>query len=70
MRRSHADEAKPRGDHAEAARVAQRLVEQAPDLKRNNLLLAGFLATAGRIDASRQHVEALLNEYSSQAEWR
>ena len=50
------------GDHAEAARVAQRLVEQAPDLKRNKLLLAGFLAVAGRIDASRQHVEALLNE--------
>jgi len=50
------------GDHAEAARVVQRLVEQAPDLKRNKLLLAGFLAGAGRIDAARQHMEALLNE--------
>jgi hypothetical protein len=50
------------GFYAEAKRVAQRLVEQAPHLKRNKLLLAGFLAAAGRFDASRRHVEALLNE--------
>ncbi len=50
------------GDHAEAAKLAQRLVEQAPDLKRNKLLLAGFLAAAGRTDVARQHMEALLRE--------
>ena len=50
------------GDHAEAARVVQRLVEQAPDLKRNKLLLAGLLAGAGKLDAARQHMETLLNE--------
>jgi adenylate cyclase len=50
------------GDHAEAAKVAQKLVEQAPDLKRNKLLLAGFLAAAGKIDATRQQMEALLSE--------
>jgi tetratricopeptide (TPR) repeat protein len=50
------------GNYAEAARVARRLFEQAPDLRRNTLLLAGFLAAAGEIDASRQHMKALLDE--------
>jgi len=50
------------GDYAEAARATQRLVEQAPDLKRNKLLLAGFLAAAGKIDAAREHMGALLSE--------
>jgi hypothetical protein len=34
--------------------VAQRLVEQAPDLKRNKLLLAGFLSAAGMPELARR----------------
>ena len=42
------------GDVAEAVREATRLVEDAPDMKRNVLVLAGLLAASGDLDAARR----------------
>ncbi len=50
------------GNGAEAARVAGRLVEQAPELRRNRLVLAALLATVGQTDAARRHIGALLTD--------
>jgi hypothetical protein len=50
------------GDAAEAVRVAARLVEEMPDMRRNTLVLAGLLAATGETDAARRHVTALKAE--------
>ena len=42
------------GDIAEAVRAATRLVEDAPEMKRNALVLAGLQAAAGDLDAARR----------------
>jgi adenylate cyclase len=47
------------GDAAEAVRVAARLWEEMPDMKRNALVLAGLLAAAGETEAATRHVAAL-----------
>jgi class 3 adenylate cyclase/TolB-like protein len=47
------------GDAAEAVRVAARLWEEMPDMKRNALVLAGLLAAAGEAEAAKRHVAAL-----------
>jgi len=47
------------GDAAEAVRVAARLWEEMPDMKRNALVLAGLLAAAGETEAAKRHVAAL-----------
>jgi hypothetical protein len=47
------------GDVAEAVRVAARLWEEAPDMKRNGLVLSGLLAAAGESDVARRQVAAL-----------
>jgi class 3 adenylate cyclase/tetratricopeptide (TPR) repeat protein len=47
------------GDAAEAVRVAARLWEEMPDMKRNALVLAGLLAVAGETEAAKRHVAAL-----------
>jgi adenylate cyclase len=47
------------GDVAEAVRVAQRLWEDVPDLKRNAVVLSGLLAAAGESDAARRLVAFL-----------
>jgi class 3 adenylate cyclase/tetratricopeptide (TPR) repeat protein len=47
------------GDAAEAVRVAARLWEEMPDIKRNALVLAGLLAAAGETEAAKRHVAAL-----------
>jgi tetratricopeptide (TPR) repeat protein len=47
------------GDAAEAVRVATRLWEEMPDMKRNALVLAGLLAAAGETEAAKRHVAAL-----------
>src|SRR5262249_24527769 len=47
------------GDVAEAVRVATRLWEEVPDLKRNAVVLSGLLAGAGEADAARRLVAAL-----------
>ena len=50
------------GDAAEAMRVATRLWEEKPDMKRNALVLAGLLAAAGETAAAARHVAALKAE--------
>jgi hypothetical protein len=40
-------------------RVAARLWEEMPDMKRNALVLAGLLAAAGEAEAAKRHVAAL-----------
>jgi class 3 adenylate cyclase/TolB-like protein len=50
------------GEPAEAARVATRLWEEKPDMKRNALALAGLLAAAGDTDGAKRHVTALKAE--------
>ena len=52
------------GNAAEAVRVAAKLWEEKPDMKRNALVLAGLLAAAGDADAARRHVAALKAETS------
>jgi adenylate cyclase len=47
------------GDAPEAVRVAARLWEEMPDMKRNALVLAGLLAAAGETEAAKRHVAAL-----------
>src|SRR5882757_7566457 len=47
------------GDAAEAVRVAARLWEEMPDMKRNALVLAGLLAAAGETEAAKRQVAAL-----------
>src|SRR5258708_39481343 len=47
------------GDAAEAVRVAARLWEEMPDMKRNALVLAGLVPAAGAAGAARRHVPAL-----------
>lgn len=47
------------GDVGEAVRVAARLVEDAPEMKRNALVLAGLQAAAGDLDAARRCVTQL-----------
>ncbi len=42
------------GNADEAVRVASRLVDDAPDMKRNALVLAGLQAAAGDLDAARR----------------
>lgn len=44
------------GEIPEAVRTASRLVEDAPDMKRNVLVLAGLLAAAGNLDEARRRV--------------
>jgi hypothetical protein len=50
------------GNAAEAVRVAARLWEEMPDMKRNALVLAGLLAAAGDTEAASRHVAALKAE--------
>ncbi|MFQ5953505.1 MAG: adenylate/guanylate cyclase domain-containing protein [Kiloniellales bacterium] len=50
------------GKSDEAAKIAARLVEEAPELKRNKLLLAGFLADSGQLESARTHIQRLLEE--------
>jgi Flp pilus assembly protein TadD len=50
------------GNAGEAVRVAARLWEEMPDMKRNALVLAGLLAAAGDTEAARRHVAALKAE--------
>ena len=50
------------GDAAEAVRVAARLWEEMPDMKRNALVLAGLLAAIGETEAARRHVASLKAE--------
>jgi len=47
------------GNSAEAVRVAAKLWEEKPDMKRNVLVLAGLLAAAGETEAARRHIAAL-----------
>jgi adenylate cyclase len=47
------------GDAAEAVRVAARLWEEMPDMKRNALVLSGLLAAAGETEEARRHVASL-----------
>lgn len=47
------------GDIAEAVRVAARLWEEVPDMKRNALVLSGLLAAAGETEAASRLVAAL-----------
>ena len=47
------------GNTAEAVRVAAKLWEEKPDMKRNALVLAGLLAADGETEAARRHVAAL-----------
>ena len=47
------------GDVAEGVRVAERLWEDVPDMKRNALVLSGLLAAAGGADAARWQVASL-----------
>ena len=41
---------------AEAVRTATKMVEDAPDMKRNILVLAGLLAAAGNLGEARRRV--------------
>jgi adenylate cyclase len=50
------------GDTAEAVRVAKKLSQEKPDMKRNALVLAGLLAAAGEVGTARGHVAALKAE--------
>jgi tetratricopeptide (TPR) repeat protein len=50
------------GNTVEAVRVATKLWEEKPDMKRNALVLAGFLAAAGETEAAKKHVAALKAE--------
>ena len=50
------------GRDAEALRVVNRLAQQAPELARNRLVLASLSWHAGRRDAARDCVAALLHE--------
>ena len=50
------------GNTAEAVRVAAKLWEEKPDMKRNALVLAGLLAVGGETEAARRHVAALKAE--------
>lgn len=50
------------GNSDEAAKIAARLVEEAPELKRNELLLAGFLADSGQLGSAGTHIQRLLKE--------
>lgn len=47
------------GNAAEGLHVATKLWQDAPDMKRNALVLAGLLAAAGDIEAARRQVAAL-----------
>ena len=47
------------GDTLEAVRVATKLWEEKPDMKRNALVLAGLLAAAGKTEIAKNHVAAL-----------
>jgi hypothetical protein len=47
------------GDAAEGVRVAARLWEEAPDMKRNALVLSGLLVAAGETAAARRQVASL-----------
>jgi hypothetical protein len=47
------------GDVGEAVRVAARLWEEVPDMKRNALVLSGLLAAAGETDAARRLIASL-----------
>ena len=50
------------GDVAEAVRVATRLVEDAPEMNRNALVLAGLQAVAGDLDAARRCIAKVKSE--------
>jgi adenylate cyclase len=50
------------GNTAEAVRVAAKLWEEKPDMKRNALVLAGLLAAGGETEAARRQVAALKAE--------
>jgi adenylate cyclase len=50
------------GNTDEAVRVATKLWEEKPDMKRNALALAGLLAAAGEIEAATKRVAALKAE--------
>lgn len=47
------------GDTDDAVRIATKLHDEKPDMKRNVLVLAGLLAAAGKIDAARRHIAEL-----------
>jgi class 3 adenylate cyclase/tetratricopeptide (TPR) repeat protein len=47
------------GNATEGLRVATKLWEDAPDMKRNALVLAGLMVAAGDIEAARRQVAAL-----------
>jgi len=46
------------GNAAEGVRVATRLWQDAPDMKRNVLVLAGLLAASGDLDSARREIAA------------
>lgn len=48
------------GREGEAATLATRLVQQAPDLRRNRPVLVALLWSAGQQDAARQHLAEVL----------
>jgi class 3 adenylate cyclase/TolB-like protein len=50
------------GNVEEGVRVATRLWQETPDMKRNALVLAGLLAAAGDLGGARHHVAALKKE--------
>lgn len=50
------------GNAEEAVAVINRVVQQAPELSRNRLVQAAILGQAGRDDAARQCVEALVGD--------
>jgi len=50
------------GNTGDAARLASKLVEDAPEMKRNLLVLAGLLAAAGDQAAARRTIETLRAE--------
>jgi adenylate cyclase len=50
------------GNTAEAVRVAAKLWEEKPDMKRNALVLAGLLAAGGETEAASRQVAALKAE--------
>jgi adenylate cyclase len=50
------------GNTVEAVRIATKLWEEKPDMKRNALVLAGLLAAAGETEAAKKHISALKAE--------
>jgi adenylate cyclase len=51
------------GDDAQAARIAARLVEEAPDLARNRIVLAALQAIAGQTESARRQIDSLRSAF-------